>query len=168
MHISLLTPALALLDAALAGDAALAEALGHDVAEGWAVFDDSVVRTRNAVAADPASTRWGTRLFICEQPLSRTLVGWGGFKGPPRDGTVEIGYAVAPGRRERGVASAAVAAMLREAWMAPDVQAVLAHTLAEANASVRVLQKAGFTRDGQRTDVHLGVLWRWRLERRAP
>lgn len=166
VRVSLQTPDLALLDAALAGDPALAEALGHDVAHGWAVFDASVARTRAAVAADPGSTRWGTRLFVCEEP--RTLVGWGGFKGAPQDGTLELGYAVAPGWRKRGVASAAVDAMLREAWAAPDVQAVVAHTLGEENASVRVLQKAGFTRDGQRTDVHLGVLWRWRLERPAP
>ncbi|HVF78370.1 MAG TPA: GNAT family N-acetyltransferase [Solirubrobacteraceae bacterium] len=166
MRISLLTPDLALLDAALGGRAALAEALGHDVADGWAVFNEAVTRTRAVVAADPASTRWGTRLFVCEKP--RTLVGWGGFKGAPQDGAVEIGYAVAPGWRKRGVASAAVDAMLREAWAQHGVQAVLAHTLAGDNASVAVLRKSGFTRDGERTDVHLGELWRWRLARRTP
>jgi len=163
MRIRLLTPDLAVLDAAVAGGAALARALGHDVAEGWEVFGASVVRTRDAVAADPASTRWGTRLFVAEDPP--TLVGWGGFKGPPQEGAVELGYAVAPGWRGRGVASAAVAAMLSEAWAAPDVHAVLAHTLAERNASVRVLEKAGFTREGERIDADVGAVWRWRLQR---
>ena len=56
--------------------------------------------TRDAVAADPASTRWGTRLFVLDDPPA--LVGWGGFKGPPKDGEVEIGYAVAPSFEGRG------------------------------------------------------------------
>ena len=63
--------------------------------------------------------------------MPRTLVGWGGFKGPPdADGAVEIGYAVAPAWEGRGVATAAVAELLREAWAAPGVRRVLAHTLA--------------------------------------
>lgn len=32
----------------------------------------------------------------CPLDEPRTLVGWGGFKGAPRDGVVELGYAVAP------------------------------------------------------------------------
>ena len=165
IRIRLLTPGRAVLDAALAGRAALAEILGHDVAEDWEVFPEAVVRVRDAVAGDPSATRWGTRLFVCEDPP--TLVGWGGFKGAPQDGVVEIGYAVAPDWRERGVAGGAVAAMLREAWAANEVQAVIAHTLAEHNASVRVLEKAGFTKDGERRDVDVGALWRWRLQRPA-
>jgi RimJ/RimL family protein N-acetyltransferase len=163
MNVRLLTPDLALLDAAVDGRAALVRALGHDVADGWEVFGASVVRARDAVALDPGATRWGTRLFICDDPA--TLVGWGGFKGPPQDGAVEIGYAVAPGWRGRGVASLAVRALLGEAWAAPGVEAVLAHTLAEPNASVRVLLKAGFARDGERSDANIGPLWRWRLPR---
>jgi RimJ/RimL family protein N-acetyltransferase len=163
VNLRLLTPDLALLDAALAGPAALAQALGHDVADGWEVFEQSVGRTRDAVARDPASMRWGTRFFVCDDPP--TLVGWGGFKGPPQDGAVEIGYAVAPGWRGRGVASAAVRALLAEAWAAPGVEAVLAQTLAEPNASVRVLEKAGFTKDGDRAGTSVGALWCWRLQR---
>ena len=36
------------------------------------------------------------------------LIGFGGFKGAPRDGDVEIGYAVAPDRQGRGIATAVV------------------------------------------------------------
>jgi len=163
VNIRLLTPDLALLDAALAGRATLTRALGHDIADGWEVFARSVARARDAVASDPGGTRWGTRFFVCDDPP--TLVGWGGFKGPPQDGAVEIGYAVAPGWRGRGVASAAVLALLAEAWAAPGVEAVLAQTLAEPNASVRVLEKAGFAKAGEGADDSLGALWRWRLQR---
>lgn len=159
----LLTPDLALLEAAVSGDDALARALGHGVAEGWEVFAGSVAHTRDAVAADPASTRWGPRLFIAGEPP--LLVGWGGFKGAPADGAVELGYAVAPAWRRRGAATGAVRAMVDEAWAEPAVDCVLAHTLAERNASVRVLEKAGFGFDGESLDGDVGAVWRWRLSR---
>lgn len=163
MDIRLVMPDLAVLDAALAGDDVLALALGHDVAAGWAVFPESVQRTRDAVAADPVSQHWGARLFVAGS--GPTLVGWGGFRGAPHDGEVELGYAVAPAWRGRGVASAALRAMLREAWAAREVRAVLAHTLAERNASVAVLERAGFRRDGEIIDGDVGAIWRWRLAR---
>ena len=45
----------------------------------------------------------------------------------------------------------------------PDVQAVIAHTRPEANASTRVLEKAGFERIGDFTDPEDGAVWRWQL-----
>ena len=154
----------ALLDAAVRDDAALGRLLDCTVAEGWAVFADALRHTRDAVAADPSVARWEPRLFVVDEP--RTLVGWGGFKGPPdADASVEIGYAVAPSWEGRGVATAAVAALLREAWAAPGVRRVLAHTLPGPSASVRVLEKSGFGRDGESLDGDVGVVWRFRLER---
>jgi [ribosomal protein S5]-alanine N-acetyltransferase len=164
MRIRLLTPDLALLDAALAGRATLAQALGHDVAANWEVFGQALVRTRDAVAADPASTRWGTRMFLLEEDPP-TLVGWGGFKGPPRDGVVELGYAIAPGWRERGLATAAVRELLRDAFTIPEVSAVIAHTQAEPGPSVRVLENTGFVRRGEVPDDAVGTAWRFRRDR---
>jgi RimJ/RimL family protein N-acetyltransferase len=161
--VTLLTPDLALLDAAVAGDEALERALGFPVAAGWSGFPEAVAYTRDAVAAEPEGVRWGTRLFVLGEP--RTLVGWGGFKGPPRDGVVELGYAVAPAFEGRGLASAAVREMLREAWASGAVTAVIAHTLAERNASVRVLEKNGFSHDGEAADDDVGSVWRFRHER---
>ena len=57
-----------LMDAALAGDEALAEALGHDVVPGWATFTEALGPTRDAVAADSSSALWGTRFFVAGQP----------------------------------------------------------------------------------------------------
>jgi RimJ/RimL family protein N-acetyltransferase len=161
--VRLLTPDVGLLDAALEGDAALAGALGCDVADGWQVFPGSLRRMRDAVAADPGSTRWGARLFVLDEP--RTLVGWGGFKGDPRDGAVELGYAIAPAWEGRGIATAAVKGLVREAFAAPAVRAVLAHTLVGPSGSARVLEKTGFTLDGEHTDEDVGPVWRWRLNR---
>lgn len=161
---SLLVPDLALLDAALAGSEELGRALsGYQVAEGWEGFPEAIPQVRDAVASDPAVTRWGTRLFLLEEPP--TLAGWGGFKGPPADGTVELGYAVAPAVRGRGIAAAAVREMLREAYAADEVVAVVAHTLPEANASTRVLERTGFVLDSEDAEEDGEPVWRWRHDR---
>lgn len=161
--VRLVTADRALLDAALGDRTALADALDCDVAEGWDVFPGALRRKRDEVSADPHSTLWGARLFVVQEP--RTLVGWGGFKGPPRDGVIEVGYAVAPSWQGRGVATAAVREMLREAFAVPTVQTVTAHTRAEPGPSVRVLEKVGFVRDGEAPDEAVGTAWRFRLDR---
>ncbi len=163
--VSLITCDRALLDAAVDDDAQLARRLDCTVADGWIVFPSAIARFRDAIAADPSSARWGPRLFVVQAP--RTLVGWGGFKGAPdADGAVEIGYAIAPSWEGRGVATAAVGALLEEAWAAPEVRRVVAHTLPAAGASARVLEKRGFARYGENLDGDIGVVWRFRLDRR--
>lgn len=163
-RLRLVTPDLALLDAAVGDAGALATVLGGEVAEGWVSFPKALVATRDAVAADPLGVRWGARLFVLAEP--RTLVGWGGFKGPPREGAVEVGYEIAPGWQRRGLATAALAEMLAEAFGAPEVQTVQAHTLAAPGPSVRVLEQAGFRRDGgEVADPRIGQAWRFRLDR---
>jgi [ribosomal protein S5]-alanine N-acetyltransferase len=131
-----------LLDAAIVSDRALTRMLGHAVVPGWATFTGALPRVRDALAGEPSESPWGPRLFVTGEPPE--LVGWGGFKGPPRDGVVELGYEIADSRRERGLATAAVRAMLSEAFADPGVVAVIAHTLPERNASTRVLEKTGF------------------------
>jgi ribosomal-protein-alanine N-acetyltransferase len=160
--IRLVRPDLELLDAAVAGDDALARALGHAVVPGWATFTGALVSTRDATAAGEADARWGARFFVAGDPPE--LVGWGGFKGAPRDGVVELGYEIAGSRRGRGLATAATRAMAGEALEDESVVAVIAHTLPERNASNRVLEKAGFRFDGEADDRGEPV-WRFRLAR---
>jgi [ribosomal protein S5]-alanine N-acetyltransferase len=148
----------ALMDAALAGDEALARALGHAVVPGWVTFAGALQGTRDALVANPQSSAWGARFFVAGNPPE--LVGWGGFKGPPKDGVVELGYEIAERRRGRGLATAATRAMLAEAFSTQEVTRVIAHTLPERNASTRVLEKAGFRFDGD--DQEDGeYVWRW-------
>jgi ribosomal-protein-alanine N-acetyltransferase len=161
--IHLVTPDLQLLDAALAGPDELGRALGCEVADGWDVFGGALRRTRDALAEDPGSARWGMRFFVLAEPP--TLVGFGGFKGPPQDGVVELGYAIAPSWEGRGLATEAARAMLREAFAEPGVRAVLAHTRPEPGASARVLEKVGFVTEGEVPDEQIGTAWRFRVER---
>lgn len=151
---------LPLMDAALAGDEFLARALGHDVVPGWATFTAALRPTRDALAAN--GSRWGARFFVAGDPPE--LVGWGGFKGPPQDGIVELGYEIAEVRRGRGLATGAARAMLAEAFAEDGVTAVIAHTLPEPNASNRVLEKAGFHYDGEARE-NGRLVWRYSLAR---
>jgi RimJ/RimL family protein N-acetyltransferase len=70
-------------------------------------------------------------------------LGWKGGPGP--DGTVEIGYGVAPRYRGQGYATEAVTGFVGWVRGRHDVQSVVAETLADNLASRRVLEKCGFT-----------------------
>ncbi|HET9956938.1 MAG TPA: GNAT family N-acetyltransferase [Polyangiaceae bacterium] len=110
---------------------------------------------------------WGSRVFI--EPHARALVGLGGFKGPPSsDAVVEIGYAIAPAFQGQGLATDAVAQMVRRAFEHASVRAVDAHTLGHANPSTRVLEKSGFRKIGEVRDPDEGLIWHWRHERAVP
>jgi RimJ/RimL family protein N-acetyltransferase len=152
-----------LLRAALAGDDALAAALGCDVVPGWATFRRALEPKREALAGGPEAERWGPRLFLAGDPPE--LVGWGGFKGPPREGVVELGYEIAESRQGRGLATDATRAMVAEAFADERVGAAIAHTLPERNASTRVLEKTGFRFDGEAREGDRAV---WRFVLSAP
>jgi [ribosomal protein S5]-alanine N-acetyltransferase len=159
----LVTLDLDLAEAAVHDRPALGRALGAELADGWDAFPGALGRTRDALAADPAGAEWGSRLFVLAKPP--TLVGWGGFKGAPVGGAVEIGYAVAPGWQGRGIATAAVGAMLDAAFADPAIRSVIAHTLPGPNASTRVLEKSGFAYEADVIDLQAGTAWRFRLEK---
>ena len=127
------------------------------VAPGYLEFDGALASSLAALE-DGMPARWWTHLFV--HAADRTLIGIGGYTGPPENGTVEIGYSIAPAYRSRGLATAA-AAELRAG--AAGVRTVQAHTLAHANASTGVLGVLGFTRTAQ-IDSEDGPLWRWELQ----
>lgn len=150
-----------LMDAAVAGDDALARALGHAVTPGWAPSRRALRSTRDALLDTGEAPVWGARLFVYGAPPA--LVGWGGFKGAPADGTVEIGYEIAGSLRGRGLATAAARAMLAEALADARVTRVIAHTLAGLNASNHILESLGFALDeAVEQDGH--AVWRYALE----
>ena len=103
-------------------------------------------------------------LFIHQQ--DRTLAGLGGYKGPPDpQGMVEIGYQIYEPYRNQGLATEAANGMINRAFEHPDVNLVQAHTLAEENASVRVLKKCGMVFTGAFDDPDDGPIWQWQLPR---
>lgn len=61
---------------------------------------------------------------------TNTLIGLGGYAGPPTsDGSVEIGYSIAPSYQRQGLATELTLALVDFALANPGVSRVLAHTL---------------------------------------
>lgn len=144
-----------MLCADLAGPAALADALGVDVPASWPpdLYDEPAIRFMlNALDAQPDFAAWGFHYFVlrpgAEGANARTAVGVGGFKGPPVDGTVEIGYSILPEFRRRGLATEAVRALLDRSFADPRVRRVVAETLPELRPSIGVLEKVGMRQIG--------------------
>ena len=143
------------------GPQALAAMLGVAVPAGWPHFGHAFDPARQPEPT-PDALRWASFLFLTEA----TLVGNGGFKGPPdAEGVVEIGYEIAAPLHNQGWATAAVGQLLAMAFAEAQVQVVKAHTLAEGNASNAVLKKVGMQWAGELPNEHVGAVWQWRLKR---
>ncbi|HEU4322280.1 MAG TPA: GNAT family protein, partial [Roseiflexaceae bacterium] len=143
----------------------LAALLQVTLPDGWPHFPEAFSPETSArLESDPALLHWYGYFFIHRQ--TRALVGSGGFGGPPDEqGIVEIGYEIAPAHQNRGFATAAAQALIAHAFSHAHVTAVIAHTLAETNASNAVLQKAGMTFVGALEDPEHGSVWRWHITR---
>jgi ribosomal-protein-alanine N-acetyltransferase len=144
------------LEALHEGDDVFTHRFQIPVEAGWAGFPEAVpaaVEGARRRSEDP----WSTHLFFDDDGA---LVGFGGFKGAPVDGVVEVGYAVSPSRQGRGIATAVVDILVERARGA-GVSTVIAHTLAEDNPSTSVLRKSGFSRTAELDEPGLGAVWRW-------
>ena len=145
------------LEALATGDDTFSERFGISVVPGWVGFPEALVPALDGARGAPGDP-WGPHLFFDD--VDDALVGFGGYKGPPQGGAVEIGYAVAPERQGRGIATAVVQVLVERAREA-GVTTMVAHTLAEPNASTAVLEKSGFVRTAVVDDADLGSTWRW-------
>ncbi len=130
---------------------------------GWPTFPEAFALPQGTVITP---SEWDGYFFI--DPTEQVLVGNGGFKGAPDEtGTVEMGYEIAPEYWNRGYATEAVRGLIDYAFTHKPVNAVIAHTLAEKNASNRVLQKVGMTFIADVADAEFGTIWRWGVSRNA-
>ena len=101
--------------------------------------------------------------FAVIYKIDNVLMGMGGFPGPPSsEGVAEIAYGISPNYQGRGYATEVANALINFASRDARVKTICAHTLAETNASTRVLEKCGFEKVGETTDPEDGVVvWRW-------
>jgi ribosomal-protein-alanine N-acetyltransferase len=91
---------------------------------------------------------------------THSVVGDVGFMGRPDDGIVEIGFSVIPDRHRRGYATEAACALLDWALREPGIEGVIVRCDAGNEASIRVLERVGFTRAGDADGQirwHVGV-----------
>jgi GNAT superfamily N-acetyltransferase len=147
------------LQAVLTGTEVMETRFGLSIDPGLDMFPGALARSLAGLdqGADP---RWNTHLFV--DVAGRRVVGFGGYKGPPVAGAVEIGYAVAPGMRGKGVATAAALELVERARRS-GVNLCVAHTLPEENPSTAVLRRCGFTLVGETLDPEGTSVWRWEL-----
>jgi ribosomal-protein-alanine N-acetyltransferase len=112
----------------------------------------------NGKEADP--WRFG---FTVIHKIDNVLIGMGGFPEPPNsDGVAEIAYGIAPNYQGNGYATEVANALIDFASRDSRVQKIRAHTLAETNASTRVLEKCGFKKVGDTIDSEDNLpVWRW-------
>ncbi|MBD2105491.1 GNAT family N-acetyltransferase [Nodosilinea sp. FACHB-13] len=143
----------------------LATLLQTTLPKHWPHFPEAFSPTTNEPAdANSGLTHWRGYFFIW--PAGGVLVGNGGFNGPPdRSGTVEIGYEIAADYWNRGFATEAAQRMIDYAFAQREVQTVVAHTLAEKNASNRVLQKVGMRYVAEVDSSEVGKIYRCQISR---
>jgi ribosomal-protein-alanine N-acetyltransferase len=156
-----LVPAtIALLSAYLREPDEMAVLLATPLPEGWPEFPEAFPNTLKMLREHPEHAQWWMYLFLDSE--SGTLVGSGGFAGEPVDGTVEIGYEIAPAYRRRGYGSAAARALVEKALASGQVRSVIAHTLASDERSAGVLRRNNFVEIGRVSHPDDGDLVRWR------
>lgn len=131
------------------------------VPDGWPEFEEGMSYVYGILERRPDEVAWWTQLFF-DAPTGN-LVGSGGYKGPPVEREVEIGYEIAPAYRRQGYATAATLVMTTRAFESGLVDAVVAHTVAEENASTKVLRSAGYEFVAEIQDPDDGPIWRWRI-----
>ena len=162
-RLTLLPCALAHVEALIAGPQAFEEVFGLRVIDGYLEFPEALAFTLEQLQA-VATPEWGSHLFI--HTIDKALIGLGGYVGAPdANGQVEIGYGVAPAYRGQGYATEAAQSMIDNAFAHTEVQTVIAHTLAEPNASVQVLTKCGLRVIDTIESPEDGKLWRWAISR---
>ena len=151
--------------ALLRGATEYEKASGMRVADGVRDFllsasPDFVAQLEAATAPDP----WKLGFAVVHK-IDNVVIGMCGFPGPPdSDGAVEIAYSVAPIYQGKGYATEAARALIDYAIDDRRVRTIRAHTLAEVNASTRILEKCGFKKVGEMLDSENNLVWRWERE----
>lgn len=153
-RLDLVATTLAHIEAELQDPNALGPLLGIAIPDEWppGEYDRHALEFFHAqfLAGGPSHVGWYGWYGITRnaQGQRESLVAAAGYLGPPRDGSVEIGYSVIPSARRQGYATELVAALVKHAFEEPSVHQVIAHTTDANAASIEVLLRCGFERVG--------------------
>ena len=166
-RLELIPATLDLLAAALDGRAALSAGLGARVPSSWPpeFLDPPALEfTRQRLAEAPRDGAWWMYFIVLPAAGDRVLIGSAGYKGPPAEGTVEIGYGIVTDHQRQGYASEAARGLVARAFRVPEVHRVIAETLPELTPSIGVLRRCHFELIGEGSEP--GVI-RFELTRAA-
>lgn len=147
-RLELVPGTVALMRAALEGSDALATSLGAQVPATWPpeYLDPPAFEYTLARLTETGGTSdwWLHFILLAERGNGRTLIGSAGYKGPPSEGTVEVGYGIVSDQRRRGYATETVRGLVARAFELPQIERVIAETLPELVGSIGVLVHCGF------------------------
>jgi len=132
--------------------------LGASVPKNWPpeTLTDALPLLLKWIEAAPEKVGWFSWYALAQadgQTPSQILIGGCGFLGPPYNGAVRIGYSVLPEFQRQGFATEMVRGIVKWALEKPTVVRIIAETEWENPASVRVLEKIGFTATGSTADM---------------
>ena len=153
------------IEMVLHGNDVLGMYFGIGVPDGWTEFGAPIFEyTLERLKTHPQDAQWWTWLPVLRK--TNELVGSCGFKGKPNaQGEVEIGYEIAASERRKGLGTEAALALRDLAFRSPEVNKVIAHTLAAFNPSTRILQHCGMVKVAELIDPEDGAIWRWEIDR---
>ena len=158
-RLDLVPATLALLSAELESRSKLALLLEAHVPDEWppGEYDrPAIEHFRSRLMETPDGVGWyGWYALLRSGGLEpATLVGAGGFFGPPNaEGMLEIGYSIVSAFNGKGYATELVRALVAHAFQTGRVMRIVAHTTRDNVGSVRVLEKAGFHFVGLGQDI---------------
>lgn len=129
----------------------LARLLNAGIPEAWPppLMDENVIREFIRMSSDTPGPVFAAWYWVLDNHTagSRVLIGNGGILGAESGpDTVVLGYSVLDEFRNQGYATEAVRALLPEIFTLPGIRRIIAATYPDLKASIRVLEKNGFTR----------------------
>jgi RimJ/RimL family protein N-acetyltransferase len=129
-----------------------ARLLGADIPGNWPPESaaDALPFFLELLEGNPTWVGWlGWYAIATLDDAAPTLVGSGGFFGPPDGaGEIETGYSVLPQFHRRGIATEMVGGLIGWATSHESVHRVVARTTEDNVGSRRVLETLGFAEDG--------------------
>jgi len=154
-----------ILRAAIEGNEKLAKTINVNVGDNWSEFGVGALQySLDRMTESKGEKNWWTYFPIHRQ--DNRLIGSGGYKGmPTEEGTVEIGYEIAPEYRNCGYATEMAQGLIENAFKDQRVKSIIAQSLGHENPSTKVLQKCGFEKVEEINDPDDGLIWRWELRR---
>ena len=154
------------LEYAIEGNNKLSEYLNVIVPENWTEFGSRALKySLEKLKSSESELDWWSYLPI--HKVDNKLIGLCGYKGQPNEtGEVEIGYEIKTEYRNKGLATELAKSLINNAFVFETVKVVKAHTLAEINASTKVLLKLGFEKTDEIHNTENGTIWKWELKRK--
>lgn len=157
------------LDNLLGGRVFIAEGIGgFPLPRDWPdETAEKLLRLRfDQMRNDPGMQEWLLRAMVL-RTSGRAMVGYIGFHGPPRDGSVQLGYTVLANYRRRGFAQEAAEAMMDWAGQEHSVRRFIVAISPDNDASLAMAEKLGFKRTGEQMDEDDGLEYVFELSRGA-